>query len=89
MANKLEEWFTQGLKPWDISRDSPYFGFKIPGTGDKYFYVWMDAPMGYLASLKNLCEKTGDNYNDFVKEGSEIEMDHFIGKDILYFHSLF
>ena len=89
MANKLEEWFTQGLKPWDISRDSPYFGFKIPGTEDKYFYVWMDAPMGYLASLKNLCEKTGDNYNDFVKEGSEIEMDHFIGKDILYFHSLF
>ncbi len=89
MANKLEEWFTQGLKPWDISRDSPYFGFKIPGTEDKYFYVWMDAPMGYLASLKNLCEKTGDNYDDFVKEGSEIEMDHFIGKDILYFHSLF
>lgn len=89
MANKLEEWFSQGLKPWDISRDSPYFGFKIPGTEDKYFYVWMDAPMGYLASLKNLCEKTGDNYDDFVKEGSEIEMDHFIGKDILYFHSLF
>ena len=89
MANKLEEWFEQGLKPWDISRDSPYFGFKIPGTDDKYFYVWMDAPIGYFASLKNLCEKTGDNYEDFVKTGSDVKMVHFIGKDILYFHSLF
>lgn len=89
MANKLEEWFEQGLKPWDISRDAPYFGFKIPGTDDKYFYVWMDAPIGYFASLKNLCEKTGDNYEDFVKTGSDVKMVHFIGKDILYFHSLF
>ncbi|MGN0902159.1 MAG: methionine--tRNA ligase [Succinivibrio sp.] len=89
MANKLEEWFSQGLKPWDISRDSPYFGFKIPGTEDKYFYVWMDAPIGYFASLKNLCTSRGENYEEFIKEGSEIEMDHFIGKDILYFHSLF
>ena len=89
MANKLEEWFSQGLKAWDISRDAPYFGFKIPGTDNKFFYVWMDAPMGYLASLKNLLSKLGENYEDFVKEGSDIEMDHFIGKDILYFHSLF
>ena len=89
MANKLEEWFSQGLKAWDISRDAPYFGFKIPGTDNKFFYVWMDAPMGDLASLKNLLSKLGENYEDFVKEGSDIEMDHFIGKDILYFHSLF
>lgn len=89
MANKLEEWFSQGLKAWDISRDAPYFGFKIPGTDNKFFYVWMDAPMGYLASLKNLLSKLGENYEDFVKEGSDIVMDHFIGKDILYFHSLF
>jgi methionyl-tRNA synthetase len=89
MANKLEEWFTQGLKPWDISRDSPYFGFKIPGTEDKYFYVWMDAPIGYFASLKNLCAKNNICYEDFVKQDSDIEMVHFIGKDILYFHSLF
>ena len=89
MANKLEEWFTQGLKPWDISRDAPYFGFKIPGTEDKYFYVWMDAPIGYFAALKNLCEKKNIDYQNFVKEDSDIEMIHFIGKDILYFHSLF
>ncbi|MGN1281769.1 MAG: methionine--tRNA ligase [Succinivibrio sp.] len=89
MSNKLQEWFDQGLKPWDISRDAPYFGFKIPGTEDKYFYVWLDAPIGYFASLKALCKKTGDNYEDFVKPDSDIEMDHFIGKDILYFHSLF
>ncbi|NLK85701.1 MAG: methionine--tRNA ligase [Aeromonadales bacterium] len=89
MANKLEEWFEQGLKPWDISRDAPYFGFKIPGTEDKYFYVWMDAPMGYFASLKNLCDKQNIDYEQFVREDSTIEMDHFIGKDILYFHSLF
>lgn len=89
MSNKLEEWFTQGLKPWDISRDSPYFGFKIPGTEDKFFYVWMDAPVGYLASLKNLCDNQGINFDDFIKKDSNIELAHFIGKDILYFHSLF
>ncbi len=89
MANKLEEWFTQGLKPWDISRDAPYFGFKIPGTEDKYFYVWMDAPIGYFASLKNYCTKHNMNFEDFIKPDSNIEMCHFIGKDILYFHSLF
>ena len=89
MANKLEEWFEQGLKPWDISRDAPYFGFKIPNTEDKYFYVWMDAPIGYFASLKNLCTKKNIDFEQFVKKDSDIEMVHFIGKDILYFHSLF
>lgn len=89
MANKLEEWFSQGLKQWDISRDAPYFGFKIPGAEDKYFYVWMDAPVGYFASLKNLCSKNGMNFEDFIKKDSSVEMVHFIGKDILYFHSLF
>ena len=89
MANKLEEWFKQGLKPWDISRDAPYFGFKIPGTENKYFYVWMDAPIGYFASLKNYCDNHGLNFEEFVKPDSKVEMCHFIGKDILYFHSLF
>ncbi len=89
MSNKLEEWFKQGLKPWDISRDAPYFGFKIPGTEDKFFYVWMDAPMGYLASLKNYCNKHGIDFAPFIDPASDIKMCHFIGKDILYFHSLF
>lgn len=89
MANKLEEWFKQGLMPWDISRDDPYFGFKIPGTDDKYFYVWMDAPIGYFASLKNYCKAHNLDFDSFIKPGSDIEMCHFIGKDILYFHSLF
>ncbi|MCR5536643.1 MAG: methionine--tRNA ligase [Succinivibrio sp.] len=87
--NKLEEWFKQGLKMWDISRDAPYFGFKIPDTEDKFFYVWMDAPIGYFASLKNYCSTHNLNYDDFVKPDSKVEMYHFIGKDILYFHSLF
>ena len=89
MANKLEEWFKQGLMPWDISRDDPYFGFKIPGTDDKYFYVWMDAPIGYFASLKNYCKEHNLDFDAFIKPDSDIEMCHFIGKDILYFHSLF
>jgi methionyl-tRNA synthetase len=89
MGNKLDEWFKAGLKPWDISRDSPYFGFKIPGTEDKFFYVWMDAPVGYLASLKNYCDKNGIDFAPFTDPKSDIEMVHFIGKDILYFHSLF
>lgn len=89
MANKLEEWFKQGLKDWDLSRDAPYFGFKIPDTEDKYFYVWLDAPIGYMASFKNYCDKTGVNFEEFFKEGSTKELYHFIGKDILYFHSLF
>lgn len=89
LSNKLQEWFTQGLKQWDISRDAPYFGFKIPNTDDKYFYVWLDAPVGYFASLKNYCNKHNINFEDFVKPDSNKEMYHFIGKDILYFHSLF
>lgn len=89
MSNKLEEWFKAGLKPWDISRDAPYFGFKIPGTDDKFFYVWMDAPIGYLASLKNYCDTHAIDFAPFIDDKSDIEMCHFIGKDILYFHSLF
>lgn len=89
VANKLEEWFKEGLKPWDISRDDPYFGFKIPGTDNKYFYVWLDAPIGYLASLKNYCNANNLDFEQFVKKDSPIKMYHFIGKDILYFHSLF
>lgn len=89
MGHKLDEWFKEGLKPWDISRDSPYFGFKIPGTEDKFFYVWMDAPVGYLASLKNWCDRNNVEFAPFTDPKSDIEMVHFIGKDILYFHSLF
>ena len=90
MVNKIEEWFEQGLQMWDITRDSPYFGFKIPGIDDKFFYVWLDAPVGYLGSFKNFCSTHPDvNFEDFVKADSPYEMYHFIGKDILYFHSLF
>lgn len=89
MANKLEEWFKAGLQQWDISRDAPYFGFKIPGTEDKYFYVWLDAPIGYMASFKNYCDRTGVDFDSFWKPDSDKELYHFIGKDILYFHSLF
>ena len=89
VTNKLDEWFEAGLQEWDISRDAPYFGFQIPGTDDKYFYVWLDAPMGYLASFKNLCERTGLDFDSWVKVGSDTEMYHFIGKDIIYFHALF
>ncbi|WP_440053233.1 methionine--tRNA ligase [Pseudoalteromonas sp. T1lg65] len=89
MANKLDEWFADGLQQWDISRDAPYFGFEIPGAPGKYFYVWLDAPIGYMASFKNLCEKQGLNFDEFWAEGSEAELYHFIGKDIIYFHSLF
>jgi len=86
--NKLDEWFKDGLRDWDISRNGPYFGFRIPGTDDKYFYVWLDAPIGYLASYRNLCAKEDSDFWDFM--GSEdAEMYHFIGKDILYFHALF
>ena len=75
---------------WDITRDSPYFGFKIPGTDDKFFYVWLDAPVGYLGSFKNFCSRHPEvSFEDFVKADSPYEMYHFIGKDILYFHSLF
>lgn len=89
VTNKLDEWFEAGLQEWDISRDSPYFGFQIPGTDDKYFYVWLDAPMGYLASFKNYCDKNGMDFDSWTKADSKTEMYHFIGKDIIYFHALF
>ena len=87
---KLEEWFAAGLRDWDISRDAPYFGFQIPGTEDKYFYVWLDAPVGYMASFMNLCARRDDlTFDDYWRPGSDIEVYHFIGKDIMYFHTLF
>ncbi|HEA19053.1 MAG TPA: methionine--tRNA ligase [Pseudoalteromonas prydzensis] len=89
MANKLDEWFADGLQQWDISRDAPYFGFEIPGAPGKYFYVWLDAPIGYMASFKNLCDKQGIDFDAFWQESSDAELYHFIGKDIIYFHSLF
>ncbi len=92
-ANKLDEWFRAGLSDWDISRDAPYFGFEIPDAPGKYFYVWLDAPIGYLASFKNLCNRSGIDYaafTDRIRARDEAtEMIHFIGKDILYFHALF
>ena len=90
VANKLGEWLTGGLKAWDISRDGPYFGFTIPGTEGKYFYVWFDAPIGYMASFENLCNRTeGLDPDDFWHPGSDNEVHHFIGKDIINFHCLF
>ena len=89
VSNKLTEWFEQGLQQWDISRDKPYFGFKIPETEDKYFYVWLDAPIGYMASFKKLCDNSELNFDDFFGKDSDTELYHFIGKDIVYFHALF
>lgn len=89
VINKLEEWFEAGLKPWDISRDAPYFGFEIPDAPGKYFYVWLDAPIGYLASFKNFCDRSGVDFDEFWAEDSDAEVYHFIGKDIIYFHALF
>lgn len=89
VANKLDEWFEAGLKPWDISRDAPYFGFLIPGTTDKYFYVWLDAPIGYMASFKKYCNDTGVSFDEFWQQDSTTELYHFVGKDIVYFHALF
>ena len=89
IVNKLQEWFAAGLLEWDITRDAPYFGFEIPDVPGKYFYVWLDAPIGYLASLRNLCDRTGRDFSTFTEPGSSSEMYHFIGKDIMYFHSLF
>ncbi|MGI2258432.1 methionine--tRNA ligase [Shewanella sp. GXUN23E] len=90
MANKLNEWFEQGLQQWDITRDAPYFGFEIPDAPGKFFYVWLDAPVGYMGSFKNLCDKRGDlDFNEFWGKDSTAEVYHFIGKDIVYFHSLF
>jgi len=87
---KLEEWFDAGLQDWDISRDAPYFGFRIPGTEDKYFYVWLDAPVGYPASFRNLCDRRDDlDFDSYWRPGSDAELYHFIGKDIMYFHTLF
>ena len=88
VANKLDEWFKTGLKDWDISRDGPYFGFKIPGEENKFFYVWLDAPIGYMASAKNYCDRNGLDF-DRLWNSDEYELYHFIGKDIMYFHALF
>ncbi|MGV6859008.1 MAG: methionine--tRNA ligase [bacterium] len=89
IANKLNEWFEAGLTDWDISRDAPYWGFEIPGAPGKFFYVWVDAPIGYMASFKNLCEREGLDFDEYWKEDSNTELYHFIGKDIAYFHTLF
>ncbi|MGQ0442291.1 MAG: methionine--tRNA ligase, partial [Methylophilaceae bacterium] len=98
-ANKMQEWFENGLNDWDISRDAPYFGFEIPDAPGKYFYVWLDAPIGYMASFKKLCEKnqpvaddkqgSGLDFDEYWAKDSKTELYHFIGKDILYFHALF
>ena len=89
VANKLDEWFEAGLRDWDVSRDAPYFGIEIPDAPGKYFYVWLDAPVGYMASFANWCARAGADFEDWWKPDSAAELHHFIGKDILYFHSLF
>lgn len=89
VANKMAEWLDAGLQAWDISRDAPYFGFEIPGEPGKYFYVWLDAPIGYIASLKNLLDKKGEDWYEYWKPDSTAEVYHFIGKDIVNFHALF
>ncbi len=89
VANKLAEWLDVGLQDWDISRDAPYFGFEIPDEPGKYFYVWLDAPIGYMASFRNYCEREGLSFDDFWKPDSSCEVHHFIGKDIVNFHALF
>ncbi|MBN9231031.1 MAG: methionine--tRNA ligase [Legionella sp.] len=89
VANKLDEWFEAGLKPWDISRDAPYFGFPIPGTIDKFFYVWLDAPIGYMASFMKYCQENNRSFAEFWDKDSTAELYHFVGKDIVYFHALF
>jgi len=89
MANKLQEWFAEGLQQWDISRDAPYFGFEIPGAPGKFFYVWVDAPVGYMASFKNYCDTHNLDFDEYWKADSDAELYHFIGKDITYFHCLF
>lgn len=89
VANKLKEWFEQGLQQWDISRDAPYFGFEIPDAPGKYFYVWLDAPIGYMGSFKNYCDRNNVDFDEFWNKDSDAEVYHFIGKDIVYFHGLF
>ncbi|MBC8946510.1 MULTISPECIES: methionine--tRNA ligase [Xenorhabdus] len=90
VANKMQEWFEAGLQQWDITRDAPYFGFEVPDEPGKYFYVWLDAPIGYMGSFQNLCDKRDDlNFDEFWAKDSKTDLYHFIGKDIVYFHSLF
>jgi len=89
VVNKMQEWFEDGLRDWDISRDEPYFGFRIPGTQNKYFYVWVDAPIGYMASFKELSERIGLDFDDWWKPDTDTELYNFVGKDIVYFHTLF
>jgi methionyl-tRNA synthetase len=89
VANKLSEWLDDELQEWDISRDAPYFGFEIPGAPGKYFYVWLDAPIGYMASFQNLCDRSNYNFDEYWKVDSDTELFHFIGKDIINFHTLF
>lgn len=90
MQKKLLEWFEAGLQPWDISRDAPYFGFEIPNAPGKYFYVWLDAPIGYIATFKNLCELRSDlSFEEYWGKDSDVDLYHFVGKDIIYFHALF
>ncbi|MEA1989984.1 MAG: methionine--tRNA ligase [Pseudomonadota bacterium] len=89
IANKLDEWLETGLRGWDISRDAPYFGFEIPGEKGKFFYVWLDAPIGYMSSFKAYCDKSGLDFDEYWKEDSKAELYHFIGKDIINFHALF
>jgi methionyl-tRNA synthetase len=89
ISNKLAEWFDQGLQDWDISRDAPYFGFEIPAEPGKYFYVWLEAPIGYMSSMHHLCARTGRDFDSFWAPDSTAELYHFIGKDIAYFHTLF
>ena len=89
VINKLDEWFESGLQDWDISRDAPYFGFEIPNSSVKFFYVWLDAPIGYIASFKNYCAGNNIDFDEYMHPDSTTEMIHFIGKDIIYFHALF
>ncbi|MFT4517891.1 MAG: methionyl-tRNA synthetase [Halioglobus sp.] len=89
VANKLREWTEAGLQEWDISRDAPYFGFEIPGEPGKFFYVWLDAPIGYIASFQNYCDRTGEDFDAYWQRGTDTELYHFIGKDIINFHGLF
>lgn len=89
VSNKMAEWLENGLQQWDISRDAPYFGFEIPDAPGKYFYVWLDAPIGYMASFKHFCDRQGLDFDSFWQKDSDAELYHFIGKDIIYFHALF
>ena len=89
IGNKLKEWFEEGMHQWDISRDAPYFGFEIPNAPGKFFYVWVDAPVGYMASFKNLCDRSDISFDEYWNKDSDAELYHFIGKDITYFHCLF